>query len=85
MYTFGTHTWGKTFCKVCGTPVGNEPMPLTDEQIAQLPEGMRNFVLGAVHLRPINLRLIDGVNVKDFNVVRQEGYDRPPIFVEPQP
>lgn len=85
VYTFGLHAWGKTFCKICGIAVGNEPMPVTDEQLAQFPEGYRTFYLEKSHIRAINLRLIDGVDVKDLNVVRSEGYDRPPFFVEPQP
>ncbi|KAK7750470.1 hypothetical protein SLS62_007549 [Diatrype stigma] len=85
VYTFGLHAWGKTFCKKCGTPVGNEPMPVTGEQLARFPEGYRTFYLENSHMRPINLRILDGVDVKKLNIVQMQGYDRPPAFVEPQP
>ncbi len=85
MYTFASHTMNKTFCNICGTPMGNEPGLLSDENLARLPEGFRKFILDNADIRSINLRIIDGVNVKELDIGRLEGYDRPPLFVEPQP
>ncbi|RYO86021.1 hypothetical protein DL764_009066 [Monosporascus ibericus] len=84
-YTFGTHACGKTFCKTCGVPVHNQIYTLTEEQLGKFSEDVRNFISGAAHLKPINIRLLNGINTKELNVSRVDGYSRPPVFVEPQP
>ncbi|RYP54658.1 hypothetical protein DL768_000594 [Monosporascus sp. mg162] len=84
-YAFGTHAWPKTFCKTCGVPVHNELQALTDEQLGKFSEDVRNFILGHAHMKPINIRLLNGINTKELNVSRVDGYSRPPVFVEPQP
>ncbi|RYO76841.1 hypothetical protein DL766_010376 [Monosporascus sp. MC13-8B] len=84
-YTFGTHAWGKTFCKTCGVPVHNQIQALTEEQLGKFSEDVRNFILGAAHLKPVNIRILNGINTKELNVSRIDGYSMPPVFVEPQP
>ncbi|OTB08104.1 hypothetical protein M426DRAFT_19254 [Hypoxylon sp. CI-4A] len=82
-YYFNTKLFGKTFCKTCGIAVDNEPVPLTEEEVAKLPDQVRVFFNGAQSLHPFNLRLLNGVNVKDLNAIRSDGYNRPPLYAEP--
>ncbi|RYP78600.1 hypothetical protein DL769_003161 [Monosporascus sp. CRB-8-3] len=84
-YTFGSHAWGKTFCKTCGIPVHNQIQALTDQQLGKLSEDVRNFTLGAAHLKPINIRILNGINTKELNDSRVDGYSKLSTFVEPQP
>ncbi|RYP90095.1 hypothetical protein DL770_003787 [Monosporascus sp. CRB-9-2] len=84
-YTFLTPGWAKTFCKTCGVLVYNQTQALTDEQLSKFSEDVRNFIVGAAHMKPINIRILNGINTKELNVSRIDGYSRPPAFAEPQP
>ncbi|XXG98559.1 hypothetical protein Hte_004884 [Hypoxylon texense] len=83
-YLFGSKMFGKTFCKTCGVPVHNSVQPITEEQINQLPEENREFIRGAKEIKAINVRLVDGLNVKDLNINQFDGYNAiKPSYVEP--
>ncbi|KAI1083515.1 glutathione-dependent formaldehyde-activating enzyme [Whalleya microplaca] len=83
-YCFGKKYFGKTFCKTCGVPVHNVPQTLTEEDAAKMKESDKNFVAAAKYLKPINLRLFDGVDVKDLNIKKIDGYNIvEPRYVEP--
>ncbi|KAI1386358.1 glutathione-dependent formaldehyde-activating enzyme [Hypoxylon trugodes] len=84
VYLFNTKLFGKTFCKICGIPIHNQPQPITEEQFNNLPEGHRKWLKSGQDLMPINLRTIDGLDVDDLNVVHYDGYNKnPPRYVEP--
>ncbi|KAI5925393.1 Mss4-like protein [Camillea tinctor] len=83
-YVFGTKAWGKCFCKHCGILVSNSPQPLSEEMIAGMSEQAKNFTLGARHLLPINLRVLDDFNSLDLNIGRADGYNNiKPMYVNP--
>ncbi|KAI3336760.1 glutathione-dependent formaldehyde-activating enzyme [Xylariaceae sp. AK1471] len=84
LYLFGKKSAGKTFCKICGVPVHNQMMQFTEEEIAAMSEATRKWCIGGKDLAPINLRLINDLNVKDLNVDRFDGYAAiQPPYVEP--
>ncbi|KAI0014357.1 glutathione-dependent formaldehyde-activating enzyme [Xylariaceae sp. FL0662B] len=84
LYVWGEKLWGKTFCKICGVPVHNVLQTISEEQVAKMTENAKKWTVGAAHLKPINLRLFDGVNVKDLNVGKIDGYNIvQPQYVEP--
>ncbi|KAI1105858.1 glutathione-dependent formaldehyde-activating enzyme [Jackrogersella minutella] len=84
VYLFNTKVFGKTFCKICGIPVHNEPQPISEERMNELEEGQRNFLNGSMDIEPINLRLFDDLNVNDLNVAHYDGYNKNPSrYVEP--
>ncbi|KAI1481529.1 glutathione-dependent formaldehyde-activating enzyme [Daldinia eschscholtzii] len=82
-YKFGTKLFGKSFCKTCGISVHNDIKPLPEEELNKLPEGQREFIKGAFSMTPINLRVLNDFDVGDLNVERDDGYSRPPPYVEP--
>ncbi|KAI8963813.1 glutathione-dependent formaldehyde-activating enzyme [Daldinia sp. FL1419] len=82
-YAFNTKIFAKSFCKICGVPVHNDTHSATEEDINKLPEGQRDFIRGALSLTPINLRVINGLDVANLNVKQVDGYNRPPVYVEP--
>ncbi|OTB19924.1 hypothetical protein K445DRAFT_313709, partial [Daldinia sp. EC12] len=82
-YKFGTKLFGKSFCKTCGISVHNDIKPLPEEELNKLPEGQREFIKGAFSMTPINLRVLNNFDVGDLNVEREDGYSRPPPYVEP--
>ncbi|KAI1769514.1 glutathione-dependent formaldehyde-activating enzyme [Hypoxylon sp. FL1150] len=83
-YLFGTKLFGKKFCKICGIPVHNSVDNITEEKISQMPENKRDFIRWAMKIKAINLRLINGVDVKDLNVEQYDGYNLiKPAYVEP--
>lgn len=83
-YLFGTKLFGKHFCKTCGIVLYNRIIPITEEEISQMPEGQANFVRGSLNMMPVNLRVINGLNVKDLNVTQFDGYNSiQPRYVEP--
>ena len=49
---------------------------LTDEQIAALPEAVRNFRAERGNKRPFNLRVLNGFDVKCVKTMRVDGWSR---------
>ncbi|KAI0966865.1 glutathione-dependent formaldehyde-activating enzyme [Xylaria arbuscula] len=84
VYFFGAKIVGKNFCKICGVPVCSETVQLSDEQVAQLDEKTREWYNGNNHLVAFNLRVVNGLSVKDLNTKRFQGYRYiPGTYVEP--
>ncbi|KAI1347317.1 glutathione-dependent formaldehyde-activating enzyme [Xylaria sp. FL0043] len=84
MYTFGRKTSGKTFCKICSIPIHNEVLKFTDEELAAKIKEDRDWILGGQNLAPVNLRIINNLDVSDLNVSRFQGYTAwHPPYVEP--
>ncbi|KAI1278157.1 glutathione-dependent formaldehyde-activating enzyme [Xylaria sp. FL0933] len=84
MYTFGRKTSGKTFCKICSIPIHNEVLKFTDEELAAKTKEDRDWILGGQNLAPVNLRIINNLDVSDLNVSRFQGYTAwHPPYVEP--
>ncbi|KAI2624252.1 glutathione-dependent formaldehyde-activating enzyme [Hypoxylon sp. NC1633] len=82
-YLFNTKLSGKAFCKICGVTVYNAMQPVTDELLSKIPEKDRAS-LGRNDMLPINLRVIDNLNIRDLNIERADGYNViKPIYVEP--
>lgn len=76
--------FGKTFCRTCGIPVHNSVQPIAKEMLNEMPEEKRAFMEDVMTKKAINLRLINGVDVKDLNVEHYDGYNLiKPGYVEP--
>ncbi|KAJ2985193.1 hypothetical protein NUW58_g3570 [Xylaria curta] len=83
-YSFGKKIAEKLFCKICGVLLFSEPAQLTDEQVAELDENARKWYDGAKVAKALNLRTINGLNVKDLSSTRFDGYNFiKPGYVEP--
>lgn len=84
MYSFGKKTGEKSFCKICGVPVHNELSQPTAEELAAMTDEERDWRLGGLALAPVNLRVINDLDVNELTVTQFEGYTvwRPP-YVEP--
>ncbi|KAI1365475.1 glutathione-dependent formaldehyde-activating enzyme [Xylaria arbuscula] len=83
-YLFNKNIVNKRFCKICGVPIGSVGVELTDEELAKFDantQGWHKSFKGKVAL---NLRLVDGLDVKDLKTTRMDGYGLiKPGYVEP--
>ena len=83
-YTFGYHVWRKSFCKTCGVHIGSDANPhLTEEEITALPEWVRQFRASKANVRPLNLRVLNGLDVKSVTPIKGDGWNREPAYVYP--
>lgn len=74
----------KSFCKTCGSTLDNQPKDFTAEELAKLPEGARNWVAKAGTSRNLNIRLLDGVDLKELKTERFDGFNIiKPVYVNP--
>ncbi|KAK4121717.1 hypothetical protein N657DRAFT_116887 [Parathielavia appendiculata] len=85
-YAFGHRVWRKIFCRTCGVYIATEVnSDQTDDEIAALPEFVRNFRATHVDNKPLNLRVLNGGF--DFRAVkpliRSDGWNREPLYVNP--
>lgn len=84
LYAFNLGLWSKAFCKTCGIylyAVHNMP---SDEAIAKMSEEAKKWAVGAAHLCPLNLRVLNGVDLNDLKRVHVEGYSNiPGSYTEP--
>ncbi|KAF2967896.1 hypothetical protein GQX73_g5722 [Xylaria multiplex] len=84
VYLFNKNIASKKFCKICGVPVYSEAVQCTEEQVAQMDEGSRQWYTRSKDLIALNLRVINGLDVKDLNATRFDGYTYiQPGYVEP--
>jgi Uncharacterized conserved protein len=83
-YVWGNKVWRRTFCRNCGTYVFTEPNLLTEEEVAALPERARTMRARTLDRRPLNIRVLDGFDVKAVTPIQgdcwallQPGYVNP--------
>ncbi|KAL2177116.1 uncharacterized protein P884DRAFT_307977 [Thermothelomyces heterothallicus CBS 202.75] len=84
-YTFAYRCWRKMFCKTCGENIGTELNPdLTEEEVAALPRWKREFRDEHSDIKSINLRTINGLDVKQLKLRREDGWNNhKPQYVYP--
>ena len=83
-YSFGNRVWRKSFCKTCGVYVATDLNSLTDDEVAALPEAIRNFRAAKSDRRPLNLRVLNGFDVKCVKPTRVDGWThQQPPYVNP--
>ncbi|KAK3292201.1 Mss4-like protein [Chaetomium fimeti] len=84
-YKFGNHIWRKLFCKTCGVHIASEVNPdQTEEEIAALPEMYQQFRATHFNTQPLNLRVVNGLDVKSLKVIRGDGWSKQiPQYVYP--
>ncbi|KAI0870963.1 glutathione-dependent formaldehyde-activating enzyme [Hypoxylon argillaceum] len=83
-YYLGKKFAGKKFCKICGIPISSEAVLATDERVAQMDPDTRKWYEGAILIKALNLRVIDGLDVNDLTPARLDGYNLiKPGYVEP--
>ncbi|KPM41941.1 hypothetical protein AK830_g4636 [Neonectria ditissima] len=76
---------GKTFCKKCGVQMTNEPASRSDEEIAAMSEQQRKTWDMVSPMHPVNLRVLNGIDLKDFKgkILHMEGANAPPFYENP--
>ncbi|KAI1774881.1 hypothetical protein F4818DRAFT_54656 [Hypoxylon cercidicola] len=83
-YAFGRKAWRKTFCKVCGVPVNNYIEDYDPAQIDEIPEENREWAASHLDWSPVNVRVLDGVDMGELNITRINGSTlRAPFYVNP--
>jgi hypothetical protein len=84
-YRFGSKLQAKTFCKTCGVPLTNSPAAeITQEDVENLPEPQKRRWQMINSHRPVNLRVLDGFDLKGVNSQKWEGFTKiPPPYVNP--
>ncbi|KAK3390567.1 Mss4-like protein [Podospora didyma] len=71
-YVFATTNWRKAFCKTCGVHLLNVLNPLTDEEVAALSDSAREFRATRGHMRPVNIRVLNGFDLKSIEVTKSD-------------
>ena len=83
-YAFSNKVWRKAFCKTCGAYVFTDLNPLTDDEVAALPEWAQNFRAAKSNIRPFNLRALNGFDLKSVKPIQSDGWNRvQPQYVNP--
>ncbi|KAI8944916.1 glutathione-dependent formaldehyde-activating enzyme [Xylaria longipes] len=83
-YLFGKRLAVKLFCKICGVPIYSDAAQVTEEQIAAMDKNTRKWYERAKLLKAFNLRVLDGLDVKDLSPTQFDGYNFiQPGYVEP--
>ncbi|KAK4226374.1 hypothetical protein QBC38DRAFT_480820 [Podospora fimiseda] len=83
-YVFGYQAWRRWFCKTCGVYIYTDPNDLTEEGIASLPENIRTFREKMGHVRPFNLQVLDGFDLKSIEAPVNDGWTKQkPEYINP--
>jgi len=78
-YRFATKSSAKSFCKTCGVPLTNGAADLTEEEVENLPDMMKALWPRIKTHCPVNLRVLDGFNLKDIDTKKSDGFTKIPI------
>jgi hypothetical protein len=58
--------------------------PLTDDEVAALPEWAQNFRAAKINIRPFNLRALNDFDLKSVKPIQSDGWNRvQPQYVNP--
>ena len=83
-YSMGAHLYRKGFCKTCGVHFNNFLSPLSDKQLAALPEAQRNLFESQYEVMAINARVFNDDDVAILTPRWDDGYDDlAPAYVNP--
>ncbi|KAI1738884.1 glutathione-dependent formaldehyde-activating enzyme [Xylaria scruposa] len=84
-YVFNKKLAVKLFCKTCGVPICSQTATgVSEEQVAGMDENTRKWYESSKTRKALNLRVLDGLNVKDLNPGQFDGYNFiQPGYVEP--
>jgi hypothetical protein len=80
-YQFGRKFNGSPFCKTCGVHAFQNLYGPPKEVIDSLPEEKKAFVRKKLAIRPLNIRVLDGLDLATVHINRSnegtEGYSLP--------
>ncbi|KAI1767802.1 hypothetical protein GGR53DRAFT_69494 [Hypoxylon sp. FL1150] len=83
-YAFGRKAWRKTFCRECGVPVSNYIEGYDMDAIDEMPEENREWAKSHLDWSPINVRVLEGVDLEELKITRVNGSTlRKPFYVNP--
>lgn len=87
-YSFGGGVWRKSFCRTCGVPVHNRIEDYTPAQIEELPVEQQQWARDHLDWSPVNLRVMDGIDLGELKIKRIDGSTRsgppkPGSYVDP--
>ncbi|KAB5582894.1 hypothetical protein GE09DRAFT_1278227 [Coniochaeta sp. 2T2.1] len=79
-YRFGRKFMGHPFCRVCGVHVVTNAHGPPQDVVDQLPDGRREMVRKKLDVKPVNVMVLEGVDLSLMEVERTdegtEGYAR---------
>jgi hypothetical protein len=68
-YSTGLDIFCKPFCKTCGVVLGNQGVPISEEQFAKLPEVARHWhEFGSKHMA-LNSRILNDIDLEPLRKV----------------
>ncbi|WYZ45269.1 hypothetical protein EsH8_VIII_000585 [Colletotrichum jinshuiense] len=83
-YIFGNRITAKIFCKTCGIPLTNMHNPMTEEEHNALPEPAQYWHDRSKEKHPVNLRVLNGVDLKCLKTRQLDGKnEHHPRYVNP--
>ena len=74
-YAMGKKMMSKTFCKICGIPIGNRPNNLSEKEIAALSPESKKYYDMCFLVEPINIRILNGFDIDSVKTSRFDGYN----------
>ncbi len=85
-YRMGSKLWQKGFCKTCGVQLVNKRVPLTEEELAAVPEIYLQR-RGPVEFTPVTLRVLNNFDLtalRPEQIEMSEGWSKwGPEYVNP--
>lgn len=69
-----TRVFRKAFCRTCGVQITNNVSPLTDEQVAALPDPLRAWRTRMLDTQPLNLRVLNDFDARSLETTKADGY-----------
>lgn len=82
-YSFGHRIEAKTFCRTCGIPLTNTVNPLSVEEVEVLSEYGKKIHAMTGNEHAVNVRVLDGVELRKLRISRVDDEARPPLYVNP--
>lgn len=71
----GQKMMSKTFCKICGVPVGNVGNELCEDEIAALTPESQQFYKQCFLFTPINVRTFNGFDLGSIEPKKFDGFN----------
>ncbi|KAF7543463.1 hypothetical protein G7046_g9995 [Stylonectria norvegica] len=83
-YAMGRKIFSKPFCKFCGIPMTNVPIPVSDEKFESLSPEFQAFYKHAASITPVNIRTFNNFDVNAVKPHKMDGFNATlPRYINP--